>query len=139
MLEKTKVLVVDDEEIVRMCMVRTLAGEHCNVETVVNGQDAIKAMGQRSFDLVLLDMRMPGMDGLSVLKTIKENWPESEVIIITGYPEVDAAKRAVTLGAYDYLAKPVGPDDVVKAANGAVQHKKWAIRADRQAPALAMQ
>lgn len=133
MIEKAKILVVDDEEIVRLSHVRTLSGAHCNVEVVWNGKEALQAMGQHSFDVVLLDLRMPGMDGMTVLKTIKEKWPESEVIIITGYPAVESAKEAVKLGAYDYLAKPVGPDDVINAANSAMLHKKWALHCDQQA------
>jgi DNA-binding NtrC family response regulator len=76
---------------------------------------------------------MPGMDGMTVLRTIKQKWPESEVIIITGFPAVETAKEAVTLGAFDYLTKPVGPDDVINAANGAVLHKRWALRRDQPA------
>jgi DNA-binding NtrC family response regulator len=133
-MEKTKILVVDDEEIVRRSYVRALAGEHCSVEVVNSGLDALEVMGQRAFDVVLLDMNMPGMNGMNVLRNIKQNWPESEVIIITGYPAVESAKQAVTLGAYDYLAKPAGPDDVINAANAAMLHKKWVLRS---APALA--
>ncbi len=131
MTDKTRILIVDDEEIVRRSHLRTLSGEHCNVEAVTNGQDALRRMEQQPFDVVLLDVRMPGLDGMAVLKTIKQNWPDSEVIIITGYPAVDSAKQAVTLGAYDYLAKPVGPDEVIHAANGAMLHKRWALRCDR--------
>ena len=120
MNQTTKILVVDDEEVVRLSYLRALSGGSCKVETVKNGSDALQMMGQQPFDVVLLDQRMPGMDGMSVLKTIKEKWPESEVIMITGYPAVESAKEAVTLGAYDYLAKPIGPDDVVNAANGRV-------------------
>jgi DNA-binding NtrC family response regulator len=81
--------------------------------------------------VVLLDLRMPGMDGMAVLKAIKQRWPETEVVIITGYPTVESAKQAVRLGAYDYLAKPVGPDDVINVANGAMTQKKWALHRDR--------
>jgi len=133
MIEKAKILVVDDEEVVRRSHMRILSGAQCNVEVVWNGMEALQAMGQRPFDVVLLDLRLPGMDGMSVLKAIKEKWPESEVIIITGYPAVESAKEAVKLGAYDYLAKPVGPDDVINAANSAMLHKKWALRCDQQA------
>lgn len=127
MTEKTKILVVDDEEVVRLCLARTLSDERCNVQVVTNGQDALRMMEQHPFDVVLLDVRMPGMNGMTVLETIKQKWPDSEVIIITGYPEVESAKQAVTLGAYDYLAKPVGPEEVIQAANGALQHKRWAL------------
>jgi two-component system response regulator AtoC len=134
----TKILVVDDEEVVRLSYLRALAGESCKVELVKNGSDALQMMGQRPFDVVLLDQRMPGMDGMSVLKTIKEKWPESEVIMITGYPAVESAKEAVTLGAYDYLAKPIAPDDVINAANGAMMHKRWMLRCDQQAQRVAI-
>ena len=137
MLAKTRILIVDDEEIVRLCLVRTLAGKHVDVETVANGKDALAMMQRNPFDVVLLDVRMPGMDGMAVLETIKRNWPESEVIVITGYPVLEAAKHAVTLGAYDYLAKPVGPDEIVNAANGALQHKRWSLRREPASRAVA--
>ena len=129
--EKTKILVVDDEEVVRLSHIRALASIHCDVEVVKNGTDALQVMEQRPADVVLLDLRMPGMDGMAVLKTIKHSWPETEVVIITGYPNVDSAKEAVRLGAYDYLAKPLGPDEVINVANGAMTQKKWALRQDR--------
>src|SRR5512146_2756064 len=130
---RTSILVVDDDEVVRLSHLRSLTGIPCNVEAVWNGKEALRAMEARPFDVVLLDLRMPGMDGMAVLKTIKERWPESEVVVITGYPSLETAKEAVRLGAYDYLAKPVGPNDVISAASGAVTHKKWALRADRMA------
>ena len=130
MMNKANILVVDDEEIVRLSYARSLASEHCKVETVSNGQDALQVMGQRPFDVVLLDLRMPGMNGMTVLSTIKQRWPESEVIIITGYPALETAKEAVTLGAYDYLAKPAGPDEVITATYGAMNHKRWTLRND---------
>lgn len=129
--EKTKILVVDDEEVVRLSHIRALASIHCDVEVVKNGTEALQVMEQRPADVVLLDLRMPGMDGMAVLKTIKHSWPETEVVIITGYPNVDTAKEAVRLGAYDYLAKPLGPDEVINVANGAMTQKKWALRQDR--------
>jgi DNA-binding NtrC family response regulator len=139
MFPKTKILVIDDEEVVRRSYVRSLAGEHCNVEVAKNGLDALQVMEQRAFDVVLLDLRMPGMDGMSVLRKIKEKWPESEVVVITGYPAVQTAKEAVTLGAYDYLAKPAGPDDVINAANGAMMQKRWTMRCDRSVAGASLQ
>lgn len=133
MSDKTKILVVDDEEIVRLSHLRTLASEHCKVDAVANGHDALELMAKQPFDVVLLDLRMPGLDGMSVLKTIKQKWPECEVIIITGYPEMETAKQAVSLGAYDYLAKPAAPDEVISAATNAMLHKRWALRRDQPA------
>lgn len=129
----TKVLVVDDDETVRRSHLRSLSGINCNVEAVWNGYDALRAMERDRFDVVLLDLRMPGIDGMTVLRMIKEKWPESEVIVITGYPSVETAKEAVRLGAYDYIAKPVGPDEIVSATNSAVTQKRWALHRDRTA------
>ncbi len=130
MTEQTKILVVDDDEVVRQSYQRSLQAAECNVEAVVNGADALRALQHKCFDVVLLDLRMPGMDGMSVLQAIKHSWPRSEVVVITGYPSVESAKEAVRLGAYDYLAKPVGPAEVISAAKGAITQKKWALRKD---------
>jgi len=135
---KTKILVVDDDEAVRLSFLRSLTSSHRKVEATWNGKDALQAMERDPFDVVLLDLRMLGADGMTVLKTMKENWPDSEVVIITGYPTLETAKEAVRLGAFDYLAKPIGPDDVINAAEGAMQHKIWALRTDRQ-PSLLTQ
>jgi two-component system response regulator AtoC len=100
------------------------------VEAAWNGEEALRAMEQQRFDVVLLDLRMPGTDGISVLRAIKQRWPESEVVVITGYPTIETAKKAVQLGAYDYLAKPVGPADVIDAAGRAMTQKKWTLHED---------
>jgi len=131
MNEKANILIVDDEEVVRHSQLRILADIPCNAAVAWNGAEALRAMERQPFDLVLLDLRMPGPDGMSVLKTIKERWPESEVVIITGYPSIETAKEAVRLGAYNYLAKPLSPNEVVEVANGAMMKKKWGLQRDR--------
>ena len=130
MSDKTNILIVDDEEVVRLSHLRSLAGAHCKAEVAWNGNEALRAMEAHPYDVILLDLRMPDLDGMAVLKTIKERWPDSEVVIITGYPSIESAKEAIRLGAYNYLAKPVSPDEVVKAANDAVTQKKWALHSD---------
>lgn len=131
MNEKANILIVDDEEVVRRSQLRILENTDCNAFVAWSGAEALRAMEQHPFDVVLLDLRMPGVDGMSVLRTIKERWPESEVVIITGYPSIETAKEAVRLGAYNYLAKPVSPDDVIEVAYGAVMKKKWGLQTDR--------
>lgn len=128
MNEKTSVLIVDDEEVVRRAHIRSLADTGCHTQAAEDGHEAIRVMEQHPFDLVLLDLRMPGLDGMDVLKTIKERWPDSEVVVITGYPTIETAKEAVRLGAHNFIAKPVGPDDVIRAANEAITQKRWAMR-----------
>ncbi len=127
MSDKNRILVVDDDEVVRWSYHRSLQSVSRNVEAACDGEEALQTMEQNPCDVVLLDLRMPGQDGLSVLRTIKQKWPESEVVIITGYPTVDSAKEAMKLGAYDYVAKPVGPQDVIQVTDGAITHKQWAL------------
>lgn len=127
MCTKSNVLIVDDDEVVRLSHLRSLKSVSCAAEAVDDGEDALRLMERQSFDVVLLDLRMPGMDGMSVLKTIKQKWPESEVVVITGYATIETAKEAVRLGACDYLAKPVGPVEVINATGAAMTRKRWAL------------
>jgi DNA-binding NtrC family response regulator len=122
-----RILIVDDEEVVRHSYATTLAAARCRASAASDGEEAIRAMEREPFDVVLLDLRMPGESGMGVLKKMKQRWPEAEVVIITGYPSVDSAKEAVRLGAFDYLAKPLGPDEILEAASGAYLRKQWAL------------
>ena len=130
MNDKANILIVDDEEVVRLSHLRSLADNGCAAEVAGDGDEALRVMEQHPFDVVLLDLSMPGLDGMDVLKTIKSRWPDSEVVIITGYPSIESAKQAVRLGAFNYLTKPLGPDDVIKAANDAMTQKRWALRSN---------
>ncbi len=125
--KETRILIADDDEVVRRSYRRSLESVSYNVAAASDGDEALQTMEQNPFDVVLLDMRMPGQDGMSVLRTIKRKWPESEVVIITGYPSVAGAKEAVRLGAYDYVAKPVGPEEVINVTGGAITRKYWAL------------
>lgn len=131
MSSRVKILIVDDDTVVRQAFERILASEQCDVVAVSGGAEALQAMDARRYDVVLLDLRMPGLDGLSVLRAIKQDWPATEVVIITGYAALDTAKASVALGAFDYLAKPVGPQDVIKVTREALSHKDWTLRPER--------
>ena len=109
MNEKANILIVDDEEVVRHSHLRSLEGTQCHARAAEGGSEAIQVMEQSPADVILLDLRMPDLDGMDVLKTLKQRWPDSEVVVITGYPCIETAKQAVRLGAYDYLTKPLGP------------------------------
>jgi DNA-binding NtrC family response regulator len=124
-----RILVVDDDEVVRLSHQRSLRDARCTVTAAEDGARALNAMEREPADVVLLDLRMPGLDGMSVLRQLKQRWPASEVVVITGYPTVETAKEAVRLGAHDYLAKPLEPVEVIKAATDALTHKRWAIHA----------
>ena len=128
MNQKANILIVDDEEVVRLSHLRSLESADCNAQAVEDGKQALSVMEEHLIDVVLLDLRMPDLDGMDVLKTIKQRWPDSEVVVITGYPSIETAKQAVRLGAFNYLTKPLGPNEVLKAANDAVNQKRWALR-----------
>ncbi|HET7729382.1 MAG TPA: response regulator [Usitatibacter sp.] len=128
--EAANILIVDDEEVVRRSYASALSGPRCRPQAARDGDEALSAMEREPFDVVLLDLRMPGSGGLEVLAKMKRRWPDREVVVITGYPSVDSAKEAVRLGAFDYLAKPIGPDELVEAARAAYLRKRWALRED---------
>ena len=121
---KGKILVVDDEDIVRTSCNRALTPEGYEVKMARNGLDGLRIASEESFDIVLTDLKMPDMDGIEVLRRIKEGWPEIEVIIITGYQTVNTAVKAIKLGAFDYIEKPFTPDALVDAVSKAMEHKK---------------
>lgn len=108
------VLVVDDEEIACQNLTHVLQREGFQVESASNGDKALRMMEQQKYQLVLTDLRMPGIDGLTLLKTIKERFPETEVIVITAHASTDSAVDAMRAGAFYYVEKPFRLDDVRK-------------------------
>ncbi|MDA8431643.1 MAG: response regulator [Nitrospiraceae bacterium] len=122
-MNQKKILVVDDEEIVRTSCSRTLAPAGFDVRLARNGVEGLQVLEKETFDLVLTDLKMPNMDGIEVLRKIKEGWPQVEVIIITGYQTVDTAVKAIKLGAFDYIEKPFTPDALIAAVSKALDRK----------------
>jgi len=120
--ETRNVLIVDDESVVRNGISRALQKKGMHTEQAANGREALGILENQTFDLVLLDIRMPDMDGIQVLKKIRRNHQETEVIMITGYPTIDSAVHCVKLGAMDYLVKPFRLDDLEAALNKTGRH-----------------
>ncbi|MHB8881474.1 MAG: sigma-54-dependent transcriptional regulator [Thermodesulfovibrionales bacterium] len=122
-MSKGRILVIDDEDIVRTSCSRTLSPEGYEVKLVKNGFDGFALLEEEPFDLVLTDLKMPEIDGIEILRTIKEKWPAVEVIIITGYQTVDTAVKSIKLGAFDYLEKPFTPDGLLSSVAKAFTHR----------------
>jgi len=122
-MEKSRILVVDDEAVVREGVRRILEGDRYSVESCASGRAALDAMQEKDFDMVITDLKMPGMGGLEVLKTIKILQPEIPVIIITGYSTVDTAVDAMKNGAIDYIAKPFTPEQLIEKVCKAFEQK----------------
>jgi DNA-binding NtrC family response regulator len=112
-MSKGKILVIDDEDIVRLSCSRTLVPEGYELKMAKNGTEGLKMLEEDAFDLVLTDLKMPNMDGIEVLANIKENWPATDVVIVTGYQTVETAVKAIKLGAFDYIEKPFTPDSLI--------------------------
>jgi DNA-binding NtrC family response regulator len=121
---KLKALVIDDEQIVLDSVQKILAAEDYSVETTLSGAKGIESAVNNDYDIVLTDIRMPGVGGLIVLRDIKRAKPQMPVIIITGYASVRSAVQAMKLGAADYIEKPFEPDQLVKAVSTAVRDAK---------------
>jgi DNA-binding NtrC family response regulator len=123
MTEVKKVLVVDDEAVIREGMKRILEGAQYVVETHASGYSAIERMQESEFDLVITDLKMPGMNGIEVLKSIKILQPEVPVILITGYAAIDNAIESMKCGAADYIPKPFTPDDLLCKVSKAIEDR----------------
>ncbi|MEE9289221.1 MAG: response regulator [Bacteroidota bacterium] len=106
MAEKKKILVVDDEDALRTVLSGELVGEGYDVETAADGDEAINVIQARTFDLVLLDIKMPKVDGFEVLKFLKSKYPNIKVIMLTGFADLKNAIESKKLGAEDFVSKP---------------------------------
>ena len=106
------VYTADDEEIVRESLLDWLREDGYEVEAVEDGFKALEKFTERSWDIALIDLKMPKMDGLELLGKIKETWPETQVVIITAFATVNTAVQAMKVGAYDYLVKPFNPEEL---------------------------
>ncbi len=110
---KFRILVVDDEQIVRDSLKDWLDDEGFFVDTAESGPQAMEKLGQESFNLMLTDIKMPGMDGVELLKAAKEIFPDLCVLMMTAYATVETAVEAMKIGALDYLMKPFDPDQLM--------------------------
>ena len=112
MSNAARILIVDDERSIRLTLVQTLESPERTVEAAVNGEEALLCIERERYQVILLDLQLPGMDGLEVLKRIRSMQPDAAVIIITAHGSIDAAVAAMKQGAADFLQKPFIPDEV---------------------------
>ncbi|UCF91033.1 MAG: sigma-54-dependent Fis family transcriptional regulator [Desulfobacterales bacterium] len=106
-MDRFRIAVIDDEPIVGREVKRGLSRDPYEVETFLDGESALQRFEQAEFDLVLCDLRLPGLSGLDVLKSVRQRHPQSEVILITAYSSVDTAIEAIRAGAFHYVTKPI--------------------------------
>jgi DNA-binding NtrC family response regulator len=120
-----KVLLVDDECEFVVGLTQRLTKRDYSVTFARSGTDALaKLEGNKDIDVVLLDAKMPGLDGLETLKRIKKKWPLVEVIMLTGHSTIDSAIHAIKIGTYDYLVKPIEMEQLVSKIGKAACRKR---------------
>ncbi|HWP57278.1 MAG TPA: ATP-binding protein [Candidatus Acidoferrales bacterium] len=127
MNEKANILIVDDEMGPRESMRMILSPYH-NVYTAESGARAIELLGQVAFDLVTLDLKMPGIPGIKVLEKVKEHDPDIEAIIVTGYGSMDTAVEGLRLGAFDYISKPFDVSHILSLVKRALERRHAKLR-----------
>ncbi len=119
-----RILVVDDEEIVIRSCLRILGDGDYEVESAQDGWEALKKIEENHYDVVVLDIMMPKIDGLDVLQRVKESHPDIDIIMITGLSQIDTAVKAMKLGAFDYLPKPFDPDELELVVQRALERRR---------------
>ena len=122
-MTKPRILLVDDEERFRANLQKMLAAQGLPVTARDSGEAALEELRRQSYDVILLDIRMPGMDGLATLAEIKKIDPGVEVIILSGHASMDAAMEINRLGGYDYLMKPCPLDEILLKIDAAYEKK----------------
>ncbi len=123
-MSQPRILVVDDEAVIRQAVKRILEQENYEVVTATSGHTALEKVQNNDFTVVISDLKMPGMGGMEVLKSIKILQPNVPVIIITGYATVETAVDAIKNGAFDYLPKPFNPQQVKQLVEKAIDHHR---------------
>jgi DNA-binding NtrC family response regulator len=106
------ILIVDDERNIRLTLTQVLESLEFQIESVENGQDALAKLADQQLGLMILDVRMPGMDGMEILRRTRQTRPDIKIIMMTAYGTVDSAVEAIKLGAVDFINKPFTPDQI---------------------------
>jgi DNA-binding NtrC family response regulator len=119
-----RILIVDDEEIVIRSCQRILGDDSHVVDSAHDGSEALRKVDENEYDIVVLDIMMPGIGGLEVLQQIKERHPDVEVVMVTGLSQIETAVKAMKLGAFDYLPKPFDPDELKHVVDRALERRR---------------
>ena len=121
---KGKILIVDDETVVRDSLGKWFSSEGYQARPVAGAREALESIQNTEYDVALIDIKMPGIDGMELQTRLREADPELTVIIMTGYASVETAVQALKHGAYDYITKPVDPDELSHLVSNAMEHRR---------------
>ena len=118
------VLIVDDEKNIRLTLSQALEVLEVQIDTAANGEEALAKLKEKEFGLILLDLKMPGMDGMEVLRQVSEIRPDIRIIIITAYGTIESAVEAMKLGAADFIQKPFAPEEIRELVSRVMDREK---------------
>ncbi|MBI4686753.1 MAG: response regulator, partial [Nitrospirae bacterium] len=127
-MEKGKILVLDDDPVVNLSCRRILGAEGYHIVSAEKGEDALNKLSKEDFDLLITDIRLPDISGMTVLKEARVVKPQTDVVVITGYPTLEDAKESVKLGAAEYIEKPFTPDFMINVAQKVFDKRGWILR-----------
>ncbi|MDL1967761.1 MAG: response regulator [Deltaproteobacteria bacterium] len=122
-MEEIRMLLVDDEDDFRTTLANRLKLRKIDIMDAGSGNEAIELIRQKPFDVAVIDVKMPGIDGIETLKQIKQIKPAIEIIMLTGHASIESGMEAMKLGAYDYVMKPCDIDELLVKTGEAYQHK----------------
>ena len=123
-MEQLRILLVDDEEDFASTLAERLVLRGFQAEVATSGVDALRHVGEEDFSVLILDLKMPGIDGLGVMAEVKRKRPDLPVILLTGHGAVANAETGMKEGAFDYLMKPIDIDELIEAIRNAVGREK---------------
>jgi DNA-binding response OmpR family regulator len=124
MSKNKSVLIVDDEKNIRLTLSQSLETLEVETDTAINGEEALAKLKEKNFDLILLDLKMPGMDGMEVLRQVRQIRPDIRIIIITAHGTIESAVEAMKLGAVDFLQKPFAPNEIRELVSRVMDREK---------------
>ncbi len=127
-MEKQRILIVDDDPVIGLSLKKMLGVEGYTVLTAEDGEGAIKKVSDETFDLVVTDVRLPDINGLTIVKESRIVQPSADVMVISGYPSLEDAREATRLGAFEYVEKPFTPDFMLNAVKKVFDRKGWILR-----------
>jgi len=122
-MQEIQMLLVDDEDDFRTTLANRLKLRKIDVTDAASGGEAIELVKQKSFDVAVIDVKMPGIDGIETLKQVKKIQPAMEIVMLTGHASIESGMEAMKLGAYDYVMKPCDIDELLIKAGDAYQHR----------------
>ncbi|MEA3415998.1 MAG: response regulator [Thermodesulfobacteriota bacterium] len=122
-MQGIRMLFVDDEDDFRITLAKRLKLRKIDVTDAVSGNEAIELTKQKPFDVAVIDVKMPGIDGIETLKQVKKIQPDMEIIMLTGHASIESGMEAMKLGAYNYVMKPCDIDELLIKTEDAYQHK----------------